>query len=111
MDISINRDKVPLLIAYIFMLFMFSISTNAEEPLNASQLELIKVTCYTCHGNSGNPPSPIPPLNGLDREQMSRLLYSYKTDETSATIMNRIAKALTDNEIAQISSMFGDSQK
>jgi len=111
MDMSINIDKASLLIAYILTLFMLSISTNAEEQLKASQLKLIKVTCYTCHGNSGDPSPPIPALDGLDRERISQRLYSYKTGEAPATVMSRIAKALTDNEIEQISSMFSGSQR
>ncbi len=90
------------------MLLMFS--AQAEEQLNPSQLKLMQATCYTCHHATGDQPSPIPPLEGLDEAQLRRRLYAYKADEVPATIMNRIAKALTDHEIDQLSAMISAAQ-
>ena len=72
---------------------------------------LIVATCYTCHSGGAQGATAIPELTGLTEAQVKELLTAYKTDQQQATIMNRISKALTDNEIEHVSAMIAQTAK
>lgn len=82
----------------------------ATEAVDAARLRLIVATCQTCHGGPQDAAS-IPGLEGLAPEALRALLEAYKTGKTPATIMDRIAKGLTDEEIAGISVLFGAGEE
>ena len=72
------------------------------EPESASPtaqyIQLIKANCHTCH-HPANKNESISTLRNLSAAEITTLLFAYKRDEKTATIMNRIAKSLTDEEI------------
>ena len=78
----------------------------ATEAADAARLRLIVATCLTCHG-APQDATALPRLDSLAPEALQALLEAYKTGKTPATIMGRIAKGLTDEEIAGISALFG----
>ena len=59
-------------------------------------------TCYVCHGPDGKSAGPIASLAGLPREHVVRQLTEFKTDRRPGTIMNRIAKSYSDEQIVAI---------
>jgi sulfide dehydrogenase cytochrome subunit len=62
--------------------------------------------CSACHGPNGASPGAIPSLNQLDAAAMTERLKSFKSGEIQATVMNRIAKGYSDEEIAALSQYF-----
>ena len=62
--------------------------------------------CAGCHGTDGASPGPIPPLKGLPSSYIISAMKSYKTDQRKGTVMNRIAKGYTDEEIKLMASHF-----
>lgn len=54
--------------------------------------------CLTCHA-AGVVASPIPRLSGLSAGRIADLLHEFKQDRRPATIMNRIAKGYSDEQI------------
>lgn len=64
-------------------------------------------TCAGCHGTNGVPAvSYIPPLAGLSVEQFTNAMVAYRDGTRTATIMNRVAPAFTDEEIAAMAAYF-----
>lgn len=64
-------------------------------------------TCAGCHGTDGVPAvSYIPPLAGLKREAFITAMVAYREGTRKATIMNRVAPAFTDAEIAAMADYF-----
>jgi sulfide dehydrogenase cytochrome subunit len=59
-------------------------------------------TCYVCHGPDGKSAGPIASLAGLPKDHIARQMAEFKTDRRPGTIMNRIAKSYTDEQIAAI---------
>lgn len=59
-------------------------------------------TCFVCHGPDGRNAGPVASLAGLPREHVVRHMMEFKTDRRPGTVMNRIAKSYSDEQIAAI---------
>ena len=71
----------------------------AEPPAGA-------VACSGCHPTSSRVPSPVPRLAGLDRTAIVRSMQDFRTGQRAGTIMDRIAKGFTDDEIQAIAAWY-----
>jgi len=67
-------------------------------------------TCAGCHGTNGLSLSPMPRIAGFNEKYLVNTMKSYQSGERSSTIMGRIAKAYTEEELAAIAKFFA-SQK
>ena len=68
--------------------------------------QAIGFTCAGCHGTDGDSQGSAPSLQGEDAERLKEMLMAYKTDKEQGTVMNRIAKGYSDEEIAAVSQYF-----
>ena len=71
----------------------------AEPPAGA-------VSCSGCHPASARVASPVPRLNGLDRAAIVRAMQDFRSGQRSGTVMDRIAKGFTDEEIQAIAAWY-----
>jgi len=62
--------------------------------------------CAGCHGPDGDSPGSIPSLKGLSAEEIASGMKAFKADRRKGTVMNRIAKGYTDEEIELMASYF-----
>ena len=74
----------------------------AEEPASS----LLADMCAACHGPGGESPGSIPSLAALDAEAMRAFLIGFREGDIDATVMDRIARALTDSEIDSLARHF-----
>jgi len=64
-------------------------------------------TCAGCHGTDGSSVGPSSPsIAGMDPEVFIDAMREYKADWRISTIMNRIAKAYSDEQIAGMAQFF-----
>lgn len=63
-------------------------------------------TCAGCHGTNGLSLSPMPRIAGFNEKYLVMTMKHYQSGERSATIMNRIAKGYTDEELAAMAKFF-----
>ncbi len=64
-------------------------------------------TCAGCHGTNGASAGDIMPIiGGLSKEYLQLVLAEYKSGERDSTIMGRIAKGYSDNELKAIAGFF-----
>jgi len=68
--------------------------------------EAIGFTCNGCHGTDGESQGSAPSLKGEDAATLKEMLMDFKNDKEEATIMNRIAKGYSEQEIAAVSEYF-----
>jgi len=59
-------------------------------------------TCYVCHGPEGRSAEGLPALMRGQKEFVVRQMLEFKADRRPATIMNRVAKGYSDEQIAAI---------
>jgi sulfide dehydrogenase cytochrome subunit len=63
-------------------------------------------SCTVCHGTEGNGSLSIPKIRGLDRTDIAQSLKGFRSGEERQTIMGRIAKAFTDEEIELLATYY-----
>jgi cytochrome subunit of sulfide dehydrogenase len=72
-------------------------SAGAEPPAGA-------VSCSGCHPSSARVSSPVPRLNGADTAAIVKAMHDFKSGQRTGTVMDRIAKGFTDEEIRAIAA-------
>lgn len=95
-------------IKFILALFVagaaFSAPTLAHEP---SYTGMLANTCNGCHGTDGHSAGPnMPNLGGVPPGYIIDQMKRFKSGERSSTIMGRLAKAYSDDEIAAMASFY-----
>lgn len=63
--------------------------------------QIIAFNCYSCHGNQL---STLYPRQIPSKPQLSNTLLAFKYDNKKATIMNRITKGYSDEELESVAS-------
>src|SRR5262245_17011959 len=65
--------------------------------------QAITQTCFICHGPGGrNEGGAVISIAGLPKEHVARQMADFKADRRPGTIMNRIAKSYSDEQIQSI---------
>lgn len=78
-------------------------SAGAQQRVAAiSDTELAAQTCNVCHGHTAYVSPTMPPIRGQNPATLYATLIELKTDERPATIMNRIAKGYSDEQLRAI---------
>ena len=75
----------------------------AEPPAGAA-------ACSGCHPASARVASPVPRLAGLDRAAIAKAMQDFRSGQRPATVMDRIAKGFTDEEIQAIAAWYATQQ-
>lgn len=67
--------------------------------------QLIALNCMSCHREDAHSSkTDIPALDGLSEQQISQALLDFKYDRTGATLMPRIAKGYSDEELRSVAA-------
>ena len=81
-------------------------STAQAAPPDA--VTMIAGTCVGCHGQGGTSKGPASPtIAGMAVETFIDAMKSFKDGSRPATVMDRIAKAYSDDEIKAMAEYFG----
>lgn len=67
--------------------------------------------CAGCHGMDGVSPGTIPSINHLSSDAIVAAMKAFKSGERPGTVMDRIAKGYTDEEIQRIADYFHSLEK
>lgn len=82
---------------------------TAEEEKFSQRIEVIARTCASCHGTDGRLNTDIPSLAGKPEVVLNALLQAYRNDQIpNATVMPRIAKGFTPEELAAVALYFSE---
>ncbi len=68
---------------------------------------VLALSCASCHGTNGASPGSIPKIQGRTADYIEKAMLQFKAGERPATVMNRIAKGYTDEEIKLLSAYLG----
>jgi sulfide dehydrogenase cytochrome subunit len=72
---------------------------SAEPPAGAA-------ACSGCHPTSTRATSPVVRLAGLERSAIVRAMQDFRSGQRAGTVMDRIAKGFTDDEIQAIAAWY-----
>ncbi len=68
-------------------------------------------TCAGCHGTDGSSVGPsMPAIAGMDPEVFVDAMKAYRQDERNSSIMNRIAKAYSDEQFKAMAWFFASQR-
>lgn len=84
-----------LAVAIGFLSIAAAVVASAEPPAGAA-------SCSGCHPASTKVTSPVPRLAGLDRAAIIKAMQDFRSGARAGTVMDRIAKGFTDEEIQAI---------
>lgn len=77
----------------------------------SADVAVLAGSCANCHSD-GRTTGTIPPLAGRPAQTLAALLKSYKGDTPppGTTIMNRLAKGYTDEQIEALAKYFSEKK-
>ena len=84
--------------------FMVILVCAGLSPAVAAEAPPGAASCTGCHAEKQNVNSPVPRLAGQDASAMITAMQAYRGGQRPATVMDRIAKGFSDDEIASIAS-------
>ena len=88
--------RTKALIGLLVLLTQTVLAAQAASPSAAA----LAFTCAGCHGTDGSSVGPSSPsIAAMDPDVFIDAMQAYKQDQRNSTIMNRIAKAYSDEQI------------
>ena len=90
------------------LVLLASLSAQAEEDWRAFMLS---ASCAACHGTDGESPDSIPTIRGKSAEYIADKLRAYKAGKDNPTVMNRLAKGYSEEEIDAIAAWFAARER
>ncbi len=101
--------KVLLLTGLALSISMSAFADEKKKPavMSGASAKMLANTCAGCHGFNGISKGPsTPTIAGFSAEYLTELLIAYKTGDASSTIMGRIAKGYSDDELKQVAEVY-----
>lgn len=78
----------------------------ATASAQADPGAVLAAACTSCHGVDGRSTTAIPPLAGRPANDLSAALLAYRDGSRDGTIMGRIARGYTPEQIALLAAWF-----
>ncbi len=90
-----------------FVLAAAAVLATGIVPAVAQEADgrLLALSCTNCHGPGGKSPGDIPSIAGRSEDYIKNALVDFRDGKRSgakATVMGRLAKGYTDDEIAAV---------
>ncbi len=80
--------------------------TGAPAQAEMASGAVMANTCFSCHGTDGKSAGDMPTIAGKSEEFITEKLKAFKSGSLEATVMDRIVKGFTDDEIAALAKFF-----
>jgi sulfide dehydrogenase cytochrome subunit len=80
-------------------------AARAEEGRGA----VLANTCFSCHGTGGHSAGAMPSIAGKSADYIVETLKRFRSGDKASTVMVRIAKGFTDEEIEALANYFSAS--
>jgi cytochrome subunit of sulfide dehydrogenase len=74
-------------------------------PAGAAQAPPGAASCTGCHAEKPNVNTPVPRLAGYDASAMIAAMQAYRGGLRPSTVMDRIARGFTDDEMQAIAAV------
>ena len=81
-------------------------AANADNPPS----HVLANTCFSCHGTDGDSKGAMPSIKGKPADYIATLLNAFRDGSKKGTVMNRIAKGFTPDEINELAKYFAAKQ-
>ncbi|WP_127077217.1 c-type cytochrome [Rhodomicrobium lacus] len=90
---------------------MFFACTQPTLAQAETDVSVLAGTCTNCHGSNKNWKGVIPGLAGRPEPILLGLLKSYKAGDPNATVMSRIARGYSEDDLQAIANYYSKIKK
>lgn len=90
---------------HVFIVFILGCTGMTSAP--ADEAPPGAASCSGCHAAKPNVDTMVPRLAGQDADAIVAAMKAYRGGQRAATVMDRIAKGFSDDEIDAIGAWFG----
>ena len=87
-------------------LSLATLAMLALSPAAEAAAPLAAQACLGCHGLNGAGATGVPGLAGRDAGELRTLMLAFRANERPGTIMGRIARGYTEDEITATAEHF-----
>jgi len=95
----------PYRVLFIFIAWSLVAGATGFVPTaTGADPQLLASSCSGCHSSSDALVTTIPRIRGLPEPVLLEALHAFRNGQRRATVMDRIAKGLTDDEIRQLAA-------
>jgi cytochrome c553 len=100
--------RAAVLLAGSATLWVGSVSSGAAAEGNSAGARKARQDCKPCHGGRGRQTRQpgIPNLAGQDEVYLTKQLEAYRAGERRSDLMQAVAEALTDEDIANLAAYY-----
>ncbi|MDO8397960.1 MAG: c-type cytochrome [Bradyrhizobium sp.] len=98
-----NAPRFFAAAAFLLAPMIGAMAAAPESPAGAS-------SCSGCHPANTGIDTPIPRLNGRNAAEISEQMKTFRAGQRSATVMGRIAKGFSDDEIEAIAAWYAEQR-
>lgn len=101
-------DKMKITAAGMALAMLMLAGISSVQAQSSPDIEVLAGSCANCHGTDGRAKGPIPPLAGRPAATLEAQMKAFKgeTPPPGTTIMNRLAKGYTDEQIEMLAKYF-----
>ncbi len=87
---------------------VFAGTASAQTQSQSLDVTVLAGPCANCHGTDGRTRGAIPPLAGRPAATLQAMLKAYRNDPPppGTTIMNRLVKSYSDEQIEALAKYF-----
>ena len=78
----------------------------SSAAIAGAQGDTIAYTCNGCHGTDGVSKGAVPTLKGMPADYHAKTLKDFKANKRPSTIMGRIAKGYSDEELNAVAEYY-----
>lgn len=96
----------PGVLALAAAMLLHAGGAQADERRGA----ILANTCFSCHGTDGHSAGAMPSIDGKSADYITDTLKRFRSGEKESTVMVRIAKGFTDEEIEMLAAFFSGSK-
>lgn len=104
-----RKPDQPMIKMTILLLAVSSAATTvqaAEPAAPRPSVERLAHACAGCHGTHGHAIAPTPSIHGKPEEDFVKAMQDFKSGQRESSIMNRIARAYTNEDIDAMAQFF-----
>lgn len=98
----------PVVLAGALAVFCGWAPAQTIDPL---QLRSMAAACANCHGTHGVAQSGMDTLAGVDKDELLKKLLDFKTGEKPATVMHKLSRGYSDEQLAALAAYFSARKK
>jgi sulfide dehydrogenase cytochrome subunit len=110
-----DREETAMLSVFVRSATLALVAGGAAAAMAPAQADerrgaILANTCFSCHGTGGHSSGAMPSIDGKSADYIVDTLKRFRSGDKESTVMVRIAKGFTDEEIEALATYFSAAE-